>query len=134
MKKYLLIGAALLAVIIAGYFLYRGQGTPNNSNKTSDTSQNQGENEPAAKPTYTIAQIAAHATSSDCWLAIEDKVYDITKQISGGTHPGGAANLQGCGKDATTLFNSRPMGSGTPHSEQARSYLPNFYIGDLVKQ
>lgn len=79
--------------------------------------------------TYTLAEVSAHATASDCWLAIDGKVYDVTGFIPG--HPGKDAILQGCGKDATTLFQTRPMGSGTPHSERARDRLPDFYIGDL---
>ena len=47
-------------------------------------------------------------------------------------HPGKEAILEGCGKDATILFNTRPMGSGTPHSNTARSYLNDFQIGDLL--
>lgn len=81
---------------------------------------------------YTLAEIAEHATADDCWLVIEGKVYDVTTYIDGGKHPGGAALLQGCGKDSTELFNDRPNGSGA-HSENARGYLENFYIGELTQ-
>lgn len=79
-----------------------------------------------------LTEIAQHATAADCWLAIEGGVYDVTPYIAGGKHPGGEAILQGCGKDATVLFNTRPMGSGTPHSAKAREYLQKFQIGELV--
>lgn len=138
MNKYLLVGAIVLVALLGGYFMYRGNPADNNAKSGSATDQNQKsdqvQNEPEAKPAFTLAQIAEHATSTDCWLAIEGKVYDITKQIAGGTHPGGEANVQGCGKDATELFNTRPMGSGTPHSDKARSFLPNFYIGELATE
>ncbi|MBX4197739.1 cytochrome b5 domain-containing protein [Candidatus Parcubacteria bacterium] len=81
--------------------------------------------------TYPLTEVAKHNKSTDCWLAISGKVYDVTKFIASGMHPGGEAILQGCGKDATTLFETRPMGSGTPHSAQAHAALVNFYIGDL---
>ncbi|MBS3061949.1 MAG: hypothetical protein J4215_05195 [Candidatus Diapherotrites archaeon] len=45
-------------------------------------------------------------------------------------HPRFAIN-EGCGKDATELFNTRPTGSRTPYSDRARSFLPKFYIGEL---
>jgi cytochrome b involved in lipid metabolism len=83
--------------------------------------------------TYTLDDIAAHDSSKDCWLAIEGRVYDITPYIADRTHPGGSEILVGCGLDATELFNTRPMGSNTPHSEEARSYLNAFYIGDLAQ-
>jgi cytochrome b involved in lipid metabolism len=60
-------------------------------------------------------------------------VYDVTKFIEASKHPGGEAIVEGCGKDATVLFATRPMGSGTPHSEKAYGFLTSFYIGDLKK-
>jgi cytochrome b involved in lipid metabolism len=79
--------------------------------------------------THTLSQVSQHDQRTDCWLVIHSKVYDVTSWIP--THPGGEAILEGCGTDATELFETRPMGSGTPHSERARSLLPNYYIGDL---
>jgi cytochrome b involved in lipid metabolism len=77
----------------------------------------------------TVQELSEHSKVSDCWIALDGKVYGVTDFIK--THPGGNALLEGCGKDATELFETRPMGSGTPHSEDARDLLPNYYIGDL---
>jgi cytochrome b involved in lipid metabolism len=79
--------------------------------------------------TFTLEEISLHADKSDCWLLISGKVYNVASFIN--THPGGDAILEGCGKDATALFETRPVGSGTPHSEGARVRLESFYIGDL---
>jgi len=79
--------------------------------------------------TYTIQELAKHSTRDDCWLLIHGKVYDVTSFVS--NHPGGEAILEGCGKDATQLYETRPMGSGTPHSQRARDSLENFYIGEI---
>ena len=81
------------------------------------------------KDTYTIAEIAEHNTETDCWLLIDEKVYDTTDYIA--SHPGGTAIIQGCGTDATDLFNTRPMGSKTPHSDNAEDLLKDYYIGKL---
>jgi cytochrome b involved in lipid metabolism len=92
----------------------------------------QGENLSQEHPTvqeFTMDEIAKHNSKEDCWLLISGKVYDVTKNVP--VHPGGESILEGCGKDATTLFETRPMGSGTPHSEKARGYLAKAYIGDL---
>ncbi|MEM5948106.1 cytochrome b5-like heme/steroid binding domain-containing protein [Spirochaetia bacterium 38H-sp] len=78
---------------------------------------------------YTMEEVKQHADAGECWLVIDDKVYDLTEFVN--MHPGGKAILQGCGKDATRLFEERPMGSGTPHSDRARKLLENYLIGYL---
>jgi cytochrome b involved in lipid metabolism len=82
--------------------------------------------------TYKLKDVAAHAAQEDCWLAIHGKVYDVTHYIK--SHPGGTAILEGCGKDATDLFEIRPMGSGLPHSDIARHIMQKYYIGELRGQ
>ena len=80
----------------------------------------------------TLTEIAGHATKDDCWFAVNGMVYDVTPFIAKGIHPGGEAILEGCGKDATTLFETRPMGSGTPHSKSAHETREGFEIGTLT--
>ena len=57
---------------------------------------------------YSLADVGAHNKASDCWMVIHDKVYNVTSFIASGQHPGGPVITQGCGKDATTLFEDRP--------------------------
>jgi len=73
-------------------------------------------------------EITTHNTQNDCWLIIHDQVYDITSFID--VHPGGKAIIQGCGKDATTLFENRPE-SGTAHSQKAIDLMPKYLIGKV---
>ncbi len=85
--------------------------------------------------TYTMEEVAAHGAdpdSEECWTVIHDKVYDIL-DFATNSHPGGEIIFEACGKDATKLFETRPMGSKTPHSENARKILEKYYIGDLKK-
>ncbi|NTU98862.1 cytochrome b5 domain-containing protein [Candidatus Falkowbacteria bacterium] len=118
--------AVILLVFIGGYFFMRtDKGVPSTTNQPNNAVGQ-------VSKAYGLDEVAKHSTANDCWLAIEGKVYDATGYIAGGKHPGGEAILSGCGKDATVLFNSRPMGSGTPHSDKARSFLPNFLIGSLA--
>lgn len=86
-----------------------------------------------ASMTYTLENISEHNNKDSCWFAIDGKVYDVTPFVASGFHPGKDAILEGCGKDATELFNTRPMGSGTSHSEKARKNLPKYQIGELAK-
>jgi predicted heme/steroid binding protein len=81
-----------------------------------------------AEGVYTMEEVAKHDNKDDCWFVIDGKVYDVTEYSK---HPGQEAIFEGCGQDATDLFNTRPMGSGTPHSEKARGYLTNWEIGTI---
>lgn len=84
----------------------------------------------AIMKTINLEEIAKHAVPTDCWVAIEGKVYDVSKFVP--AHPGGEAIHQGCGKDATSMFNSRPN-LGTSHSDRARKILSQYQIGELAK-
>lgn len=74
--------------------------------------------------TWTMDEVSAHNTSSDCWMVIDGKVYDVTSFIP--SHPGGATIIAFCGLDASTAFAGQPM-----HS-YATGLLPTYYIGDLA--
>lgn len=82
--------------------------------------------------TYTLEEVAKHNTYTDGWLVIERKVYDVSPYMALKIHPGKGAILEGLGKDATELFNTRPMGDGTPHSDIARKVLAKYVIGELT--
>lgn len=124
MKKIYLILTLTVLVLAASvlYFFYLSS-PDGKSGEKSETSQ--------VSKQYSLEMISSHSTPQDCWFAIEGKVYDVTKFIASERHPGGVAILQGCGKDATVLFNTRPMGTGLPHSDDAREGLKNFLIGEL---
>ena len=59
---------------------------------------------PSATTTYyKAAAVASHKTASDCWVVINDYVYDVTDWIT--RHPGGQAVIKAaCGKDASIVF------------------------------
>eukprot|EP00064_Thunnus_orientalis_P006561 superscaffoldBa00000688_g6579 len=73
---------------------------------------------------YTLEEIRVHNMSSDTWLIIHDKVYDITGFLE--EHPGGEEVLleQG-GTDATESFED------VGHSTDAREMLEQYFIGEL---
>lgn len=74
--------------------------------------------------TYTLAEVASHNSASNCWMAISQNVYNVSSYTR--IHPGGQRILEGCGTDATTLFNSIGQHVG------ARAILNTFKIGRLV--
>uniref|UniRef100_A0AAQ4PIF6 Cytochrome b5 heme-binding domain-containing protein n=1 Tax=Gasterosteus aculeatus aculeatus TaxID=481459 RepID=A0AAQ4PIF6_GASAC len=73
---------------------------------------------------YTLEEISAHSVSSDSWLIIHDKVYDITSFLE--EHPGGEeVLLEQAGADATESFED------VGHSTDAREMLLQYYVGEL---
>ncbi len=85
---------------------------------------------------YTLSEVATHNSEDDCWTVIDGSVYDITSYIP--RHPGGDEILRACGSDGSSLFNQRQtesgedVGSGTPHSSNAKSQLERLKIGQLA--
>lgn len=77
--------------------------------------------------TFSLAEIAPHNTTSDCWTTIEGKVYNISEFTS--SHPGGPGIVGVCGIDGTVLFTTR-NGNG-PHPPSAENTLGKYYIGEL---
>ncbi len=74
---------------------------------------------------YTMAQVALHNKSADCWSVVNGGVYNLTSWIS--QHPGGAsAIISLCGIDGTSGFMSQHGGQGNPERE-----LALFKIGIL---
>lgn len=72
------------------------------------------------------AQLAEHTKASDCWMAIEGKVYNVTDFVD--EHPGGdEVLLAEAGKDATDAFND------VGHSEDARQLLEPMLVGSLAE-
>jgi cytochrome b involved in lipid metabolism len=137
MKKILPL--LLVLVLIPAFYFYQKtnkkvqQETPETKAETPTEKATEKTNPSPSINKYSLAEIEKHNTKDSCWFAIDGKVYDVTPYIASGAHPGKEAILEGCGKDATVLFNTRPMGSGTSHSNTARSYLNNFQIGDLLE-
>ncbi len=125
---YLFLIAALL--LVGYYIILKGKVIDSKSRKNLPAKTSTTGVKTVTKD-ISLAEVAKHNSGTDCWLAIEGKVYDVTSFVAANQHPGGKAILQGCGKEATTFFDTRPMGSKTPHSARARAMLSNYYIGNL---
>jgi len=87
---------------------------------------------PAAKKGIPLETVAQHNLPSDCWLVINNNIYNVTDFIA--NHPGGEKNITDyCGKDATQAFDTKGGKPGATHSDAARALLQKFYIGDLAR-
>lgn len=76
-------------------------------------------------PSYTLDEVKEHDCDEDCWIVIDNKVYDITTYLD--YHPGGKVFvLQSAGQEATQKFNE------SEHSNTARDLLKKYLIGVLA--
>lgn len=65
----------------------------------------------AQAATYTSADVAVHNTAANCWVIVNNNVYNLTSFIS--SHSGGQSPIAAqCGKDGTASFNSGPHSAG----------------------
>ena len=76
------------------------------------------------------AELARHATPTDCWMAIRGGVYDLTSYLPNHPSPPNIV-LPWCGKDATEAYNTK--NKGRPHSPYADELLAKYRIGTLGK-
>lgn len=75
---------------------------------------------------YTLDEVAAHATRTDCWMAIDGGVYELTDYVARHPTPIG----RHCGTDASDGM--RTKGVGRSHSAFAWQQLAGYRIGSLV--
>jgi cytochrome b involved in lipid metabolism len=74
----------------------------------------------------TKEELSKHNTARDLWLAIHNKVYDVTKFVE--EHPGGEeVLLEQAGNYATEPFED------VGHSTDARELIKQYEIGELVE-
>ena len=74
---------------------------------------------------YTKEEVLVHNNENDCWIIINNKVYNITNYLT--MHPGGKKILLQCaGKDVTEYFKD------IRHSNKAYKQLENYYIGNIL--
>ncbi len=97
---------------------FKNETVPVVQDNSSSTTQT-----PTAEKTYTLAEVAVHNKSNDCWQVIDGKVYDVTKYVP--AHPGGPQIIKGCGADASAMYN------GVGKHANAKAKLAELLIGTL---
>lgn len=80
---------------------------------------------------YSITDVEKHNLVSDCWIIIEDKIYDVTKYLP--DHDQYTKVLrESCGKDATEGWKTKGN-KNKPHSKKAQLLLKRYEIGALKR-
>lgn len=75
-------------------------------------------------PEYNLEQVSWHDRPDDCWIVLNDRVYNVTKLID--SHPGGfEVIMEHAGRDATLAFRS------VGHSIDAIEQVDEFLVGIL---
>lgn len=80
----------------------------------------------AVNEVFSAEEVAEHATPEDCWMIIEDVVYDFSDYIP--THPAPPDVMAPwCGREATEGM--RTKGYGNDHSDRAWEMMSEYRIG-----
>ena len=111
-SKVFTIFSMVLILAFIGVFVAKKQYRMRNASTTPKTT------------TYTLSEVAKHATGDNCWMAIGGNVYDVSAFTD--KHPKGTKYLKGCGNEATTLFNK------IKKHEKIADLLATFKIGVLA--
>ncbi len=78
----------------------------------------------------TLAVVAKHNSSSDCWVIIKGNVYNLTAFLR--KHSGGSEAITPyCGIDGTNAFLTRNSNPPDPHSNRNLSSLNVYKVGAL---
>jgi len=82
---------------------------------------------PSTSPRFfSEKEVARHRTKDSCWVLLGTRVYDVTGFLR--MHPGGEALiLRRSGRDVTGEMEGPPH----RHSENARRWMEQYYIGEL---
>ena len=122
----------IIGVVVIGFLIYSGMLiTGSKKTETIIKVQPQNTNVPTGVEvikSFTVDEVAAHNTSSSCWIIVSQKVYDVTSYVN--IHPGGNRMITDtCGKEATDAYNTRG-GTGT-HSGRANAMLADYFVGNI---
>jgi len=77
----------------------------------------------------TKEEVAKHTTDTDCWIVINNKVYDLSNYAQ--KHQGGVDSIVNyCGKDGTQSF-STMEGKGKDHNLASKQLLQTMYLFEI---
>jgi cytochrome b involved in lipid metabolism len=132
-KKELVFGVISIVVIAAAavFFVFQFNQKEKQVNQAFTNIQENNRNQNSTNSqsvTLTVEEVQKHNQHNDCWLIINDAVYDVTNYAQ--FHPGGDQRIYNfCGQDATIAFQTQ--GGRGSHSQRAIDQLKQLYLGKI---
>jgi len=132
-KKELVFGLISILVIAAAavFFVFQFNQKEKQVNQALTNIQKNNQNQNSTNNqtvTLTVEEVQKHNQPNDCWLIINDAVYDVTNYAQ--FHPGGDQRIyRFCGQDATNAFQTK--GAKGSHSQRAVDQLKQLYLGKI---
>ncbi len=128
----IVIAVVLISVIGLGFLIFSGEdeisfnetnsGDINNNMDNRDNGDIENAGDINQDGLIDIEELSVHFREDDCWMMIEDKVYDITDFIK---NYEGEISIDICGNDATDIFKKE-------FGENTEELLKEYYIGDFL--
>lgn len=104
MNLYVIAVIALLAFAYFKFFSKKETNQHPKDRKKATSSTTSSSKKPIVKNReirkYTREEVSKHNSRDDCWLIVDNKVYDVTSFVD--SHPGGDSIFFNAGKDNTT--------------------------------
>jgi len=133
-----IFGVVVTAILTASLIYYqnnKGVAQVSNSSQISSLVQNTLNKLKSSGVILNMTEISKHNNANDCWMLINNKVYEITSYF--GKHPGGSRTMAStCGTDATAAYSTKDpsaqsSSSRIAHSSNAQNLLSEYYLGDF---
>jgi len=117
---FFLVIFLLMSVLVVWLTIkYPSTPTANTTSTSSQTIQ-------STNSTYTKTEVSSHNKMTDCWLIVQNIVYDVTPYLP--KHPAGSRIIeQRCGMEVTGIFASI-------HSNRAWNLLTDYKVGIIGSQ
>lgn len=121
--------AIILSCIVGFILSFAFKSSESQSSKRGTNSKplpsNKTMNKVKSSGPFTLEEVAKHNTREDCWIIVDDFVYDVTDYVD--EHPGGDSILNNAGADSSLGFH------GPQHPVSVADVLVLYKIGSLVK-
>lgn len=83
---------------------------------------------PSAEVQIALSDVARHSSDTDCWMAIDGLIYDLTAYLP--EHPSRPSIIvPWCGREASEAYQTKTKGRS--HSQEANQLLIKYRIGVL---